>query len=272
MSYIPQINQTATAQQAVNPQDSQTGSKEKTLGQQDFLTLLVAQLQNQDPLNPSDPTEFTSQLAQYSQLEQLFNLNDSMEQLAKSQESTDRITALSMIGQDVIAPGTTLTLGDGTVEIGYRLDAPASDIAIHIRNAQGQRVATLHPADLTTGTHFVTWSGLGDNGERLDEGTYTLMVEAQSMDGEPVNVTGLVHARVTGVDMGDEGIRVITETGTVSLDDITTVAAPPDNQTDTEGENDATTVVADNDGTASLLTDTVESVQGAVEVLDDMTE
>ena len=75
---------------------------DNTLGQDQFLTLLVAQLQNQDPLNPTDATEFTAQLAQYSQLEQLFNLTDAMDGLTAAQTSSQKVSALSLIGKEVV--------------------------------------------------------------------------------------------------------------------------------------------------------------------------
>ena len=64
------------------------------LGKEDFLTLLVAQLQNQDPMNPEDATEFTAQLAQFSSLEQLFNINENMEDLALAQQQSDRFSTM----------------------------------------------------------------------------------------------------------------------------------------------------------------------------------
>jgi flagellar basal-body rod modification protein FlgD len=85
-------------------------TKSKTLGQTDFLNLLVAQLKNQDPLNPSDPTEFTSQLAQYSQLEQLFNLNDSMGNLTTAQNNSQRLSSLALIGQEVVVEDSDFAL------------------------------------------------------------------------------------------------------------------------------------------------------------------
>ena len=71
------------------------------LGKEDFLTLLVAQLQNQDPMNPEDATEFTAQLAQFSSLEQLFNINESMESLASAQIQSDRFATMDLIGKTV---------------------------------------------------------------------------------------------------------------------------------------------------------------------------
>jgi flagellar basal-body rod modification protein FlgD len=73
-------------------------SQNNAMGKEDFLTLMVEQLKNQDPMNPADATEFTAQLAQFSSLEQLFNINSSLEEMGSSTAEMQRLSALSMIG------------------------------------------------------------------------------------------------------------------------------------------------------------------------------
>ncbi len=259
----------------------QDAGKEKTLGQQDFLTLLVAQLQNQDPLNPADPTEFTTQLAQYSQLEQLFNLNDSMEALAKSQENTDRMTALTMIGKDVIVPGSSFELGEGSTRIGYRIDGPAAQVQIHIRNAQGIRVATLTPPATGPGTHFIDWNGMGEHGEHLEPGTYTLAIEARTPADQNASVVPLVHSRVTGVDLQGDTAMLVTDSGRFKIDDIASVtlpAEPPASQENPEETPEGSQEEESADGQASqtrgatLIGTASHVIEAAEEVNDLVTE
>lgn len=218
MAYIPGISQAYTAAEQTA---RTTEDKGKTLGQEDFLTLLVAQLQNQDPLNPSDPTEFTAQLANYSQLEQLFNLNDSMDKLAESQNNSERVSALSMIGKEILVTGSTFTLEDGPVEIGYKVDGTASDVEIHIEDSYGIQVATLHPNDLTPGNHFITWTGMDEDGTPLPPGKYNIVIQARSTgEGETVGVSPLVRADVNGVDLGENGAVLLTDVGEFAMADI----------------------------------------------------
>ena len=217
MTYVPQINQAATASK---PPTSNNSVQRETLGQDDFLKLLVAQLQNQDPLDPSDPTEFTAQLANYSQLEQLFNLNKSMDSLTESQQKSERLSALSMIGKDVLVQGSTFHLDKGPVEIGYKVDGQAEKITIHIRDASGRIVTTLHPLERSKGNHSITWSGRDLHGEPLPPGKYTLSIEATSIEGETVAVSPLVRVPVTGVDLGDNGALLLTDVGEFGLNDI----------------------------------------------------
>ena len=125
-----------TAASAVTtPTTKATTSSTKTLGQSDFLSLLVAQLKNQDPLNPSDPTQFTAQLAQFSQLEQLFNLNSTLAGLTTAQGSSEKLAALSLIGQDVVVAGNNFALKDSPVQVGYKTDGTATSIKLQIQDS-----------------------------------------------------------------------------------------------------------------------------------------
>ncbi len=287
MTYVPGISQgytaadqsaKAAAKTATDTGDKKADNKKQTLGQDDFLTLLVAQLQNQDPLNPSDPTEFTAQLANYSQLEQLFNLNDSMDKLAQSQNNSDRLSALSMIGKEVKVQGSSFQLGEGTAEIGYQVDGTASEIQFHIQNSAGQRVATLNATELSTGTHSITWSGVDENGKHLPAGKYSIVTESQgNAEGETVGVSPLVRADVTGVDLGDGGAVLITDVGEFSMTDIHGVyeanssesGLKNDSQTtDTENSEENVSGATDGAGIVGEAVSTVQTVQDAADTVN----
>ncbi|MGI6657760.1 MAG: flagellar hook assembly protein FlgD [Desulfobulbus sp.] len=194
-----------------------TKSTNRTLGQDQFLGLLVAQLKNQDPLNPSDPTEFTAQLAQYSQLEQLFNLNDSMRQISLGQQDSDKMSSLSLIGQDVILSETRFELADAPVQIGYQIKNSVGRVDIQIRNRSGQTVATLRGDNTSMGTHFMTWSGKDASGTPLAPGSYSIAV---SSDGSAGAVGPLVRTPVTGINLSGPEARIVTRYGEYGLQEI----------------------------------------------------
>jgi flagellar basal-body rod modification protein FlgD len=194
-----------------------TSTKNNTLGQDQFLTLLVAQLQNQDPLNPADATEFTAQLAQYSQLEQLFNLNDSMDQLTTAQNHSERLSALSLIGQDVIVEGSEFTLGKEPVQIGYKIDGSVTGANVLIKDSSGKTVRTLAGKDLSAGNHFLTWDGKDSSGNSLAAGTYSVTVDADTSKGASATVTPLVRAEVTGIDLSGNEVKIVTGLGEYSM-------------------------------------------------------
>lgn len=208
MNTVSALNPTAAGMAAT------AATPENTLGQDEFLTLLVAQLQNQDPLNPTDATEFTAQLAQYSQLEQLFNLNDAMDGLSAAQTSSQKVSALSLINKEVVVEDTHFPFDGAPTRIGYRVDGPATDISLQIRNSAGATVATLNASDTTPGEHFLTWNGLDQNGAPLPADTYQLAVTAKSASADAtVLVAPLVRTIVTGVDLSGSEPLVVTRTG-----------------------------------------------------------
>jgi flagellar basal-body rod modification protein FlgD len=213
MTTVAGINNTSTTTAAA------TGKK-NALGQEQFLTLLVAQLKNQDPLNPSDPTEFTAQLAQYSQLEQLFNLNDSMDKLSAAQNNSERLSALSLIGQDVVVEESDFTLGAGAVQIGYKVDGTVTDANLLIKNSSGKTVATLTAQDLSEGNHYLTWDGKDSSGNTLAPGKYSLTIEAGNTGGTSATVAPLVRSEVTGIDLSGPEAKIVTALGEYKITSI----------------------------------------------------
>ena len=244
---------------------------ENTLGQDQFLTLLVAQLQNQDPLNPTDATEFTAQLAQYSQLEQLFNLNDAMDGLTAAQTSSQKVSALSLIGKEVVVEDTHFPFDGAPTRIGYRVDGPATDISLQIRNSAGATVATLNAGDTTPGEHFLTWNGLDQNGAPLPADTYQLAVTAKGASADAtVTVAPLVRTTVTGVDLSGSEPLVVTRTGEFLVSAIrgvyegeATAAAAT-----TAAEETASPIAATESGTAAGDA-AAETAGGAADLVDE---
>lgn len=206
------------------PAESLTASnQDEIMGKEEFLTLLVAQLQNQDPLNPDDPTEFTAQLAQFSSLEQLVNLNDSMTELADAQIDSDRFTSIDLIGKEVVYHESEFAFDGTPVDIGYQLDGTASSVTITIQNQDGATVATLTPTDLEAGNHFLEWDGLDSQGDTVPDGKYNIVLQANAGGEETsIAISPLVRSMVTGIDFdSDSGEATLyTQAGEVSLSNI----------------------------------------------------
>ena len=216
-SYIPSVSQTTTGSLGANTAKS---SKDAVMGKEDFLTLLVAQLQNQDPLNPDDPTEFTAQLAQFSSLEQLFSLNESMDNLSEANASSDRFATLNTIGKDIAYYSDALAFTGAPMEIGYQLESQAEDVEIAIQQ-NGVTVATLKGPELSAGTHFITWDGRLAKDQIASPGSYTIVVKATSTTDENVVAAPLVKSEVTGVDLaGQSGSLLLTKAGQVAFSSI----------------------------------------------------
>lgn len=204
------------ASQALNMKGA-TGGQE--LGKQDFLKLLVTQLENQDPLNPSNPAKFSSQLAQFSSLEQMTNINENIKDMAQSSQAMNRMSSLSMLGKEVVLENDSFSLGSEPVELGYKLEEAANQVTMKITNASGATVAEVSGDELSAGRHFVTWDGTGVGGQELPEGDYSFQVEV-ARDGEQTTGTPLVQSKVTGVDDLGGANTLLTSMGEVKLQDV----------------------------------------------------
>jgi flagellar basal-body rod modification protein FlgD len=268
MSYIESINQAATA--SAQTQKSDTDKTKDIMGKEDFLTLLVTQLKNQDPLNPDEPTEFTAQLAQFSSLEQLFNLNESMEQMATSVGDSQKLSALSMIGKEVTYADSSLNYEGEPVQLGYSIDGPAKEVMLHLQQ-NGATVATIQGTGLTQGNHFVTWDGTTLQGTPAPQGQYTVVVKPMAAE-ESIAAAPLIRSEVTGVDLeGDKGGLLFTKAGQVSVNDIKGVYDASTALSDEQTEQAETELGSQSDAPTQPLIDTqgeetvTETVAGIAE-------
>ncbi len=169
--------------------------KEEAIGRDAFLTMLVAQLKNQNPLNPMEGSDFSAQLAQFSQLEQLINLNGSMGDLAAAYSDNSEGDVVEYIGKQVTGNVDSITIDQGTVSTGfYNLNQPA-DIMITITDAEGKTIKTMYEGQQTSGSHFIAWDGTDDNGNAVQDGSYNYTVLGNTGYGYekvPSTVTGKV--------------------------------------------------------------------------------
>lgn len=228
------------------------------MGKEDFLTLLVAQLQNQDPLNPDDPTEFTAQLAQFSSLEQLYNLNESMTGLTTAQANSEKLAALSLIGKEVSYNGSSFTYDGTPIAVGYQLDGVAAGVTLSLQDADGRTVKTLEAADteLAAGNHFITWDGTDQDGNPVIAGTYKIILQASAAGTDAsIAAAPLISSEVTGVDLSN-GL-LTTRAGEVLFNNLIRVTDPVDGS---QAITPASLVTAGNTTDTSAATGTVDAL------------
>lgn len=268
-TYIDSINQAATASSG---QSTAKNKDDAIMGKQDFLTLLVAQLQNQDPLNPDDPTEFTAQLAQFSSLEQLFTLNESMNNLVTSNANSDRLSTLSTIGKNVAYTSSSFTFDGSPVELGYQLDGKAAEVTLQLQ-LDGVTQATLKGANLIAGNHYLTWDGLTKSGAVAPVGKYKIVVSAKAAEGSSISATPLIKSEVTGIDLGgDGGGTLITNAGEVAFNTIIGVYDPKKNSgTNNNEPSEATSSTTEAAvATSASMAETAENVAATVAVAEEL--
>lgn len=187
-----------------------------------FLTLLVAQLQNQDPLEPTETEQFVQQLVQFSQVEQQIDTNSSLERLLEFQTTGQAAAAINYLGSTVEAIGNIMPLQDGKGEFSYALPEQASATLIVFSNSSGDVVHSA-PGNTEIGKHSFAWDGLDANGNALPEGNYTITITARNADNELIEVPTSIFGRVTGVESTDEGALISMGAVHIPLSDILSI-------------------------------------------------
>lgn len=167
---------------------------------QQFLNLLVTELQNQNPLDPTNSTDFINQLTSYANFDQQQTLNSNMSTLVSSLNSLLTLNSSNYIGQTVTAKTDTGTLKDGQISFGYSLESAASDVTLSVKDSSGNTVWT-GSGTTTSGTNSFTWDGTATDGTQLtDGGQYTLNVSATDSTGQSVYGYTTVTGKVTSID------------------------------------------------------------------------
>ncbi|MBT9540527.1 flagellar hook assembly protein FlgD [Thiobacillus sp.] len=187
---------------------SATQAKNSTKETEDrFLSLLVAQMKNQDPLNPLDNAQVTSQLAQLSTVQGIENMNATLQSLAASMGVGQMSEAANLIGHGVLVPGNTLNPSLQQDVMGFELSRPADSVSISILDAAGNEVRKLNLGSREEGINVVAWDGLTSNGSTAPAGKYSFQVDA-TQSGQKVSNTALYLSGVTSVSQSSEGVKL----------------------------------------------------------------
>lgn len=175
-----------------------------SMGKDEFLNLLVAQLQAQDPLNPMDSTGFTAQLAQFSSLEQLQNINASLGTIGSSQSALTNSQAVDFIGKDITAVGDTIEMHGGqSQDLQFSLGQDAVGCYLKLYDQQGNFVRQIECGALAAGRHEISWDGRDYTGAHAPDGAYTFEVAAIDDLGNSIPLTQYVSGAVAGVHFRD---------------------------------------------------------------------
>ncbi len=179
-----------------------SSSSNQSLGKDEFLTLLVASLQHQDPLSPMENTDFVAQMAQFSTVEQLFGVNDNLESIMLVNSSINNTQALNLIGKEVEATGDGVHISGGTAtDISFTLEDNAQSVTIQIIDPDGNIVRTIERGYMAADDQQVEWDGKSNYGVSLDDGLYNYYVDATNSNGETVDVTTHMRGIVESISM-----------------------------------------------------------------------
>jgi flagellar basal-body rod modification protein FlgD len=175
------------------------------LGQEDFLTLMISQFQNQDPFEPMDNGEFLGQLAQFSTVNGISSLNSAFEGLAGSMQDNQALQAAGLVGRSVLAVTDVGTLNDGApLKGGLELESSAGNVQVDITNRSGELVQRLNLGQQPAGLVRFTWDGIDSSGQRADGGLY--QVTARVVRGTEVeSAPTVIEAEIQSVTLGQFG-------------------------------------------------------------------
>ena len=196
-----------------------------SLGKNDFLKLLVAQLEHQDPLSPQEGQEFAAQLAQFSSLEQLTNVNDNLKAGQAFDIAMSNSSMINLIGKTVDAPGNSFELGEGETEtLKFSLAQDSTDVTVNVYDSTGENVASLSLGASSSGIQEFVWSGKNTGGVQLPAGTYRFGVLAQDSAGNFIETQTFSAGSVTDIIFEEKDTFAIVNGQKINVNQISKVS------------------------------------------------
>ncbi len=202
----------------------------------EFLRLLVAQLQYQNPLDPQEGAEFVAQLAQFTSLEQSQEMNTRLANLEAGQDTASRAALVGLTGRSVTAGASQIAYNpeDGPVpNLNLQLSKPASKVEIVINNADGVAVRHIDMSATNAGETALNWDGKDDNGQDVVAGNYNISVDARDQAGATVPGGIILRGQITAVAFQQGGAAFQVGSVTIAPSDIASL----------DGETSTTPVV-----------------------------
>ncbi len=199
--------QPTTAAAAATPSVGAKTAQNMNEAQDRFLTLLVSQMKNQDPLNPMDNAQVTTQMAQISTVTGIGQLNDTIAGFLGKLTGMESLQGASLAGRQVLVSGNAIDLAGGAAAGGYELIGPADSVTVSVMDGAGRKIYQDNRGAQSSGVHSFAWNGLTTTGEKAADGRYTFKIEASST-GAAVPATTLAYGRVNGVTPASSGLQL----------------------------------------------------------------
>ncbi|RDK06465.1 flagellar hook assembly protein FlgD [Cupriavidus lacunae] len=189
--------------------------------QNNFLKMLVTQMNNQDPLNPMDNSQLTSQLAQISTVSSMQTMNGTLTQLLGQVSAGRAMNSAGLIGHTVMVPGSQVSVKDGVAsQIGVDIPSTADAVTVSVVDKDGTVVRTIDMKGQVAGVHDIAWDGKNDAGVAVADGDYTFKVNATA-NGTSVQPVALVYGKVQSVSGDTNGVLVDIGNGqSAGVDDV----------------------------------------------------
>jgi flagellar basal-body rod modification protein FlgD len=181
------------------------------------LTLMLAQLQNQDPTSPVDSNTFLSQLAELTEVQGITNLNTAFTTLSSSLTSNQALQASSLLGHQAMVASSTATIAAGSTLAGaVSVPQTTSQVLLNIANSAGALVSQINLGAQPAGLANFSWNGLTTSGTQAPAGTYTLSAQYAGATSGGTAATTYVSGTVESVSMGGSGSTSSSTSGSTS--------------------------------------------------------
>jgi flagellar basal-body rod modification protein FlgD len=192
-----------------------------TAAQAQFMSLLLAQMKNQDPTAPMSNSDMSTQMSQLNMVTGINKLNATMDTVASGLQSSQTTQAASLLGKNVLVPGTNLSLSNGQSQMGVELAKAVDSLTVTISDGSGNVVQTMNLGSQPVGTLNLAWDGVTSAGTAAANGDYTFQVKA-TQGGQTVTPTALATGTVANVTLSSAGAidLSVPPVGNFSLADI----------------------------------------------------
>lgn len=207
------LNKMTTGNETGEPTTTKVKNNDE-ITKEDFMNLLVAELQNQNPLEPMDNKEFGSHLAQFSQLEQMEEMNRHLSKMNNSNEPVTKMFSASLIGKSITTESVDIKHEKGKIEeLSFNLPDKAANVEIKVYDDTKNLVKTIDAGSREAGLTYVKWNGKAKDGRYLPDGKYTFEVSAANEHGSKIKVERGVSGKVVSVDYSGNDVSLVLESG-----------------------------------------------------------
>ena len=200
-------------------------SSTQTLNENDFLSMLITELQNQDPTNPLQSTDLAAQLAQFSEVSELQTMDTDIQNSTNANlvltQSINNTMAATLIGKEVKVNSSTIVY-DGSTQpgVGVTLNGNAADVQVQIKDSAGDVVRTIDAGPKLSGDNTIAWDGKDNLGNQMQAGNYTFSITASDSAGNSVTSSSYALGVVQGVKYSSTGTVLIVNGSSINLSDV----------------------------------------------------
>ena len=200
---------------AASTTSSSSSSSTSTLSSSDYMTLFLAQLQNQDPTDPMQSYELAAQLAQFTTVQELSQATTNLGNLQQYSSDINNAQMSTLVGQDVTVQMNTMNVSSGTPsELDYSLSSSAT-VTATIKDSNGNTIDTVNLGSESAGSHTVSWNGEDSSGNTVSDGAYTCTLTATASDGTTTTIPTTISGQVTSCNLGSTPPTYTLADGTV---------------------------------------------------------